>query len=163
MGPLGSAASPFVFNDAIIGLAQSLTEAVNQLTSGLRRARDLIEELGRRENFYLDLAGGSSGRAAGTVLHNAHLAYKLPCANRAEKDALAIEFTEYFDGTADKAKNMARRICLFKEDFPFSEVFASHRRSLNQQPVTLTRGSYHACYRCRREPLVLRNKGARRA
>jgi hypothetical protein len=127
MGPLRSAASPFIFNDAIIGLAQSLTEAVNQLSSGLRRARDLIEELGRRENFYLNLAGDSSGRAAGTIFHNTHLTYELPCANCAEKDALAIEFTEYLDGTADKAKNMARRVCLFEEDFPFSEVFASHR------------------------------------
>src|SRR5262245_7099949 len=124
MGPMGSAASPFIFNDAIIGLAQSLTEAVNQLASGLWRTRDLIEELRRRENFYLDLAGGSSGRAAGTVFHNAHLAYKLLCANRAEKDALAIDFPEYLDGTADKAKNMARRVSLFKEDLPFSEVLA---------------------------------------
>jgi hypothetical protein len=59
MGPIGSAESPFIFNDAIICLTQSLTEAVNQLSSGLRRARDLIEELGRRENFYLNLAGDS--------------------------------------------------------------------------------------------------------
>jgi hypothetical protein len=124
---MGWAATPFIFNDAIIGLAQSLTEAVNQLASGLRRARDLIEELGRRENFYLDLAGGSSGRAAGTVLDNTHLAYKLPCANCTEKDALAIGFAEYLDSTADKAKNMARRVCLFEEDLPFSKVFASHR------------------------------------
>ena len=41
-------ASPFIFNDAIISLAQSLTEALNQLASGLRRACDLIEQLGRR-------------------------------------------------------------------------------------------------------------------
>src|SRR5262245_31663145 len=126
MGLLGSAASPFIFNDAIIGLAQSLTEALNQLSSSLRRPRDLIEELGRRENFYLNLAGDSSGRAAGTIFHNTHLTYELPCANRAEKDALAIEFPEYLDGTPDKAKNMVRGIPLFEEDFPFSEVPASH-------------------------------------
>src|SRR5262249_43304087 len=126
MDPMALAASPFIFNDAIISLAQSLTEAVNQLASGPRRGRGQIEELGRRENFYLDLAGGSSGRAAGAVFHNTHLTYKLPCANRAEKDALAIEFTEYLDGTAANAKNIARRISLFEEDFPFSEVLASH-------------------------------------
>src|SRR5262245_26977708 len=126
MGPLGSAASPFVFNDAIIGLAQSLTEAVNQLTSGLRRARDLIEELGRRKNFYLDLAGGSSGRAAGAVFHNAHLAYKLPRADCAKKDRLTIEFPKYLNGTAEEPKNTVRRVSLSEEDFPFSEVRASH-------------------------------------
>src|SRR5262245_25685066 len=150
MGPTGSAGSPFIFNDAIIGLAQSLTEAVNQLASGLRRARDLIEELGRRENFYLDRAGGSSSRAAGTVFHNTHLPDKLPRANRAEKDALAIEFPEYLDGTADKAKNMARRVPLFEEDFPFSEVLASLADlSINNEWRILTSGNYHACYSCR--------------
>ena len=107
-GFVGSAASPFIFNDAIIGLAQSLTEALNQLTNGLRRACDLIEELSRREDFYLDLAGGSSGRIAGAVFHNAHLPYELPCANRAEKDGLAIEFPEYVNGTAKEAKNTVR-------------------------------------------------------
>jgi hypothetical protein len=45
---VGATASPFIFNDAIISLAQSLTEALDQLASGLRRACDLIEELGRR-------------------------------------------------------------------------------------------------------------------
>jgi hypothetical protein len=79
-----------------------------------------------RENFYLDLAGGSSGRAAGAVFHNAHLAYKLPRANRAKKDGFAIEFPEYANGTAEEAKNTVRRVSLFEEDFPFSEVRASH-------------------------------------
>jgi len=32
-GSMGSTASPFVFNDAIIGLAQSLIEALNQVAS----------------------------------------------------------------------------------------------------------------------------------
>src|SRR6516165_10392452 len=54
---MGSAASPFIVDDAIVGLAQPLTEALNQFASGPRRACDLIEELGRREDFYLDLAG----------------------------------------------------------------------------------------------------------
>jgi hypothetical protein len=104
---MGSAASasPFIVDDAIVGLAQPLTEALNQLASGPRRACDLIEELSRREDFYLDIAGGSSRRIAGAVFHNAHLPYKLSCANLAEKDGIAIEFPEYVDGTADDAKN----------------------------------------------------------
>ncbi|MFZ2136371.1 MAG: hypothetical protein WAV78_05465, partial [Xanthobacteraceae bacterium] len=52
-------------DDAIVGLAQPLTEALNQLASGLRRACDLIEALARCEEFYLDLAGGPNGRTAG--------------------------------------------------------------------------------------------------
>jgi hypothetical protein len=133
-GPIGSTASPFISNEAIIRLAQSLTEAVNQLASGLRRSHDLIKELGRRENFYFDLAGGSSCRAAGTVFHNAHLAYKLFRANRAKKDALAIEFPKYLNGTPEKAKNIVRRVSLSEEDFPFSEVRAGHADlSINNQ------------------------------
>ena len=63
MGVLtGSAASSFIVDDAIVGLAQPLTEALNQFAGGTRRARDLIEQLGRREDFYFDLAGGSSRR-----------------------------------------------------------------------------------------------------
>jgi len=60
----------------------------------------VIEELGWREDFCLDLGGGSCRRTAGPVFHNAHLPYKLSCANRAEKDGVAIEFPEYVDGTA---------------------------------------------------------------
>jgi hypothetical protein len=130
---MGSAASPFIVDDAIVGLAQPLTEALNQLASGPRRACDLIEELGRRKDFYLDLAGGSSGRTAGAVFHNAHLPYKLPCANRAEKDGVAIEFPEYVDGTAEEAKNIVRRISLSEEDLPFGEVRASHCGPLKGQ------------------------------
>src|SRR5258708_10020596 len=88
---MNSAASPFIVDDAIVGLAQPLTKALNQLASGPRRACDLIEELGRREDFYLDLAGGSSGRIAGAGFHNPHLPNKLPRANRADKNAVAIE------------------------------------------------------------------------
>ena len=106
---MGSAASPFIVDDAIVGLAQPLTEALNQLASGPRRACDVIEELGRREDFYLDLAGGSSRRIAGAIFHNAHLPNKLPRTNRAEKDGVAIEFPEYVDGTADDAKNTVCR------------------------------------------------------
>ena len=125
---MGSAASasPFIVDDAIVGLAQPLTEALNQLASGLWRACDLIEELGRREDFYLDIAGGSSRRIAGAVFHNAHLPYKLSYANRAEKDGVAIEFPEYVDGTADDAKNTVCRVSLSEEDLPCGEVRASH-------------------------------------
>src|SRR5947208_1652707 len=105
---MGSAASPFIVDDAIVGLAQPLTEALNQLASGPRRASDLIEELGRREDFHLDLASGSSGRTARAVFHDAHLPDKLPRANRAEKDGVAIEFPEYVDDTAEYAKNAVR-------------------------------------------------------
>jgi hypothetical protein len=93
----------------------------------------VIEELGRREDFYLDLAGGSSRRIAGTIFHNAHLPYKLSCANRAEKDGVAIEFPEYVDGTADEAKNTVCRVSLSEEDLPFGEVRASHGGPLNRQ------------------------------
>jgi hypothetical protein len=130
---MGSAASPFIVDDAIVGLAQPLTEALNQLASGPRRACDLIEELGRRKDFYLDLAGGSSGRTARAVFHNAHLPYKLPRANRAGKDGVAIEFPEYVDGTAEEAKNTVRRISLSEEDLPFGEVRASHCGPLKEQ------------------------------
>jgi hypothetical protein len=132
---VGPAASPFIVDDAIVGLAQPLTEALNQLASGPRRACDLIEELGRREDFYLDLAGSSSGRIAWAVFHNAHLPYKLPCANRAEKDGVAIEFPEYVDGTAEEAKNTVRRISLSEEDMPFGELRANHCGPLNRQLV----------------------------
>jgi hypothetical protein len=128
-----SAASPFIVDDAIVGLAQPLTEALNQLASGPRRACDLIEELGRREDFYLDLAGGSSGRTAGAVFHNAHLPYELPRANRAKKDRFAIEFPEYVDSTAEEVKNAVRRISLSEEDLPLGEVCASHCSLLNRQ------------------------------
>src|SRR6516165_1938774 len=106
---MGSAASPFIVDDAIVGLAQPLTEALKQLASGLRRACDLIEEFGRREDFYLDLAGGSSRRTAGAIFHNAHFSKKLSYANRAEKDGIAIELPEYIDVTAEQTKNTVCR------------------------------------------------------
>src|SRR5262249_41106179 len=130
---MGSAASPFIADDAIAGLAQPLTKALNQLASGPRRACDLIEELGRREDFYLDLAGGSNGRTARAVFHNAHLPYKLPWANRTEKDGIALEFPEYVDGTTQEAKNTVCRISLSEKDLPFREVRASHCGPLNGQ------------------------------
>src|SRR5262249_21652857 len=105
-----SAASPFIVDDAIVGLAQPLTEALNQLARGRRRACDMIEEFGRREDFYLHLAGALCRRTAGAVFHNAHLPYKLSRANRAEKDGVAIEFPEYVDGTAEEAKNAANAV-----------------------------------------------------
>ena len=93
----------------------------------------MIEELGRREDFYLHLAGGSSRRTAGAIFHNAHLHYKLSCANRAEKDGVTIEFAEYVDGTADEAKNTVRWISFSEEDLPLGEVRASHLGPLNRQ------------------------------
>ena len=93
----------------------------------------MIEELGRREDFYLHLAGGSSRRTAGAVFHNAHLPNKLSCANGAEKDGVAIEFPEYVDGTAEEAKNTVCRVSLSEEDLPFGEVRASHFGPLNRQ------------------------------
>src|SRR6516162_277368 len=104
---MGSATSPFIVDDAIVGLAQPLTEALNQLARGPRRACDVIKELGRREDFYLDLAGGSSRRIAGAVFHNAHLPYILSCANRAEKDGIAIKFPEYVDGPLTRRKTLS--------------------------------------------------------
>jgi hypothetical protein len=96
-----SSASLFILDDAIVGLAQSLTEALDQLASGLRRASDLIDELGRSEEFHLNLAGGSNGRTARAVFHDAHFPDELPRANCGEQDGIAIEFSEYVDGTAD--------------------------------------------------------------
>jgi hypothetical protein len=133
---MGSAASPFIVDDAIVGLAQPLTEALDQLASGPRRTCDLIEKLGRREDFYLDLAGGSSRRTAGAVFDNAHLPYKLSRTNRAEKDGVAIEFPKYVDGTAEEAKNTVCRVSLSEEDLPFGEVSASHCGPLNRQLLT---------------------------
>jgi len=129
---MGSAASPFIVDDAIVGLAQPLTEALDQLASGPRRACDLIEELGRREDFDLDLAGGSRRRTAGAVFDNAHLPYKLSRTNRAEKDGVAIEFPKYVDGTAEEAKNTVCRVSLSEEDLPCGEMSASHCRPLNR-------------------------------
>jgi hypothetical protein len=96
-----SAASPFIINDAIVGFAQPLTEALNQVASGPRRADDLIEELGWVEEFRLDLGGGSNGRTAWAVFHDAHFSDKLPSPNRAKKDGLTIEFSEYIYATAE--------------------------------------------------------------
>jgi len=59
----------------------------------------LIEELVRVENFRFDLTGGSNRRTAWLVFHDAHFADKLSRADRAEKDEVAIEFSDYFDGT----------------------------------------------------------------
>src|SRR5262249_48011498 len=107
----------------------------------------MIEELGRREDFYLHLAGGSSRRTAGAVFHNAHLPNKLSCANGAEKDGVAIEFPEYVDGTAEEAKNTVCRVSLSEEDLPCGEVRASHCAS--QSPIAgaptraILSGIYH--------------------
>ncbi len=98
---MGSATPPFIAYDAIVRLAQPLTETLNQFTSGPRRGCDLIEELVRQEDFHLDLAGGSSGCVAGAIFQDAHLADKLSCANRAKKDGLAIEFPDYVYGTPE--------------------------------------------------------------
>src|SRR5262249_1209861 len=130
---MGSAASPFIVDDAIVGLAQPLTEALNQLARGPRRACDLIEEFSRREDFYLHLAGGSCRRTAGAVFHNAHLPYKLSRANRAEKDGVAIEFPEHVDGTAEEVKNTVRWISFSEEALLLGEVRASHYGPLNRQ------------------------------
>src|ERR1700751_424645 len=119
-----SAASPFIVDDAIVGLAQPLTEALHQLASGPRRACDLIEELGRREDFYLDLAGGASGRIAGAVFHNAHLSYELSSTDPAEQDRVAIEVPKYVDGTAKEPKNTVRWISLFEEVLSFGKTRA---------------------------------------
>jgi hypothetical protein len=86
----------------------------------------VIEELCWCEDFHLHGAGGSCGRTAASVFHNAHLPYKLSCTNRAEKDGVAIEFPKYVDGTAEDAKNTVRGISFSEEDFLFGEVRASH-------------------------------------
>jgi hypothetical protein len=65
-------------DDAIVGFAQPLTEALNQLASVPRRASDLIEELCRPKDLHLDPAGGSSGRTARAVFHDAHLPINCP-------------------------------------------------------------------------------------
>jgi ABC transporter substrate binding protein len=98
-----------------------------------RQAAGYIERILRGAKH--DLAGGSSGRTAGAVFYNAHLPYKLPCANRAEKDGVAIEVLEYVDGTAEEAKHTVRRISLSEEDMPFGEVRANHCGPLNWQQV----------------------------
>jgi hypothetical protein len=96
-----SAASPFIISDAIVGLAQPLTEALNQLASGSRRTNDLIEELSRVEEFRLDLAGGLNSRTARSVFHDPHFPDKLPLSDPAEQDDVAIEFSNHVDITAE--------------------------------------------------------------
>jgi len=54
--------------------------------------RNLVEKLGRREDFHLNFAGCSSRRTARTVLHDTHLPDELSGANRTEEDEIAIEF-----------------------------------------------------------------------
>jgi len=131
--PVGSAALPFIIDDAIIRLAQPLSQAPNQLASGPGRAGNLIEEFARGENFHLNLAGSSSGRTARAVFHDAHFPDKLPGANRAEKDGIAIEFSEYVSGATEQAKNTIGRISLSEEDLPFGEMRASHHSPFNWQ------------------------------
>src|ERR1700726_75755 len=128
---MGSAACPFFVDDAIVGLAQSLTEALNQLASGLWGACDVIEELGRREEFYLNLAGSSSGCTAGAVFDNAHLSDKLPRANRAEEDRVTVEFPEDLDDPAEVTKNTVPPSALPEQDLPFGKVRAIHCGHLN--------------------------------
>jgi hypothetical protein len=94
-------ASPFIIDDAIVRLAQPLTKTPKQLPSSSRRTGDLIEELGWGENFYLNHAGGSSGRTTRAVFYHAHFPDKLPGANFTKKDRVAIDFSEYLDGAAE--------------------------------------------------------------
>jgi hypothetical protein len=70
-------ASPFIVDDAIVGLAQPLTKSLNQVASGPRRVGNLFEELGRGKEFHLNLAGGSGGRTARAVFQDAHFPDKL--------------------------------------------------------------------------------------
>jgi hypothetical protein len=95
------AGSPFIIGNAIVGLAQPLTEALNQLASGPRRANDLIEEFGRVEEFRFDLAGSANGRTARPVFHDAHFPNKLASADPAEQDRFAIEFSNHLDSAAE--------------------------------------------------------------
>ena len=78
--PMRPTSWPLIFGDAFVRLAEPLTETENQLASGPWRASDLIQELGRLEELRLDLDGGSNGRTARLVLHDAHFADKLPSA-----------------------------------------------------------------------------------
>jgi hypothetical protein len=96
-----SAVSPFIIGDAIVGLAQRLTEALNQLASGSRRTNDLIEELSPVEEFRLDLADGSNSRTARSVLHDPHFPDKLPVSDPAEQDDVSVEFSNHVDSTAE--------------------------------------------------------------
>src|SRR5262245_51940202 len=123
--PIGLTAAPFIIDNAIVRLVQPLAEAPYQLASGLRRADDFVEKLGRRENFRLNLTGGSSSRTARAVFEDAHFPDKLPDANPAEKDGIAIEFSKHVDPTAEQAENTVRRIFFSEEDLSFGEMRAS--------------------------------------
>jgi len=50
----------------------------------------------------------------------------MPSADRAEKDEVAIEFSNNVDSTAEYAKNAVRWISLSEEDFPFGKMRAGH-------------------------------------
>ena len=138
--PIGLTAAPFIIDDAIVRLAQPLAEAPYQLASGLRRADDFVEKLGRRENFRLNLTGGSSSRTAPAVFEDAHFPDKLPDANPAEKDGIAIEFSKHVDPTAEQAENTVRRIFLSEEDLSFGRNACEPLQSFRCK-ITATRSS----------------------
>src|SRR5215468_470643 len=147
--PIGWAAPSFIIDDAIVRLAQALAEAPYQLASGLRRTDDLVEELGRRENLRLDLTGGLSSRTARAVFDDAHFPDKLPDANPAEEDGVAIKFSKHVDRTAKHAQNTVRWISLSEEDLPFGETRASHFSPFSgarlKQPVPFVTSAMTTC------------------
>jgi hypothetical protein len=130
---IGSTVSLFSIDDAIVGLAQPLTEAPNQLASARRRAHDLIEKLSWAEKFCLDLTGGSNGRAARSVFYDAHLPDRLPSTDHAKKDQIAIEFSHHVDKPTDEEKDTIRWITLAEEDLAFGEMHAGHCSPFNLQ------------------------------
>src|SRR5262249_40020705 len=133
LAPMRLAASPFIGHDAIVGLTQPLTEALNELTSVPRRAGDPFEELGWREEFCVNFAGGSGGRTTWAVLQNAHFSDKLPGANRAQKDEVTIQLPEHFDGAGEQAEDTVCAISLFEKDLPFGKVDVAHESPFNRQ------------------------------
>jgi hypothetical protein len=131
--PIGPTNYLLVVDDTIVRLAQPLTQTPNKLPCGLRRVGDLVEEFGLSEDFDLNLTGSPSGRTSRPVLYDAHFAEKLSGTNFAQKDGMAIAFSDYVDGATEQAKDIAGGISFSEENLAFGKNRAMHPKPFNRR------------------------------